>query len=500
MSRYRSSSGIPTRLLFLLFAAVALLLSACGSSSSFDTSDEAVEVAASSEDSGDSGSDGGFETADDSDEAMFEDDAMEEAEFDEPTSATVGAEAPADGDGQARSQDLGSSGATATQQTAADFGRKIIFTADITVEVDDVAAAGQQATDVIASVGGFVFGQQTQGGTRPESVLVFKVLPENFDRAVEELGNVGELRNQVISADDVTERVVNLETRIEVAQLGVERLRAALEGSQDLEDYAELERLLLDRESELELMRGSLRTLQDRIDLATITLRLVQDAVNHSMLLNTTVYHAQDGGASCPGSDSNNVESGTDITICFEVINTGEEPVADLAFIDTALGIDSADDLIVVFGDLDRLDGGQSLMLAYETTAERRTQLRPKVTARPITEDGEPAGPPIDARDEAFLDTFEPATDPGFTDGFDAGVDVLQGVWTAAKVVVGFLLPMLVLLAAVFPIVWFGRRWLSDRKLRNQPPPPSAPTPSASVTADRAAESTADSGAGSATE
>ena len=472
MSRHRLSQLSRPSLLFALFAAIALVLSACGSSSDGDdASTEAAEDASfdDSEESfdGDFEDEGGFDAA--SEEAMVED--AEAPEADEEGVDTA-----------ARDNNLGSAGATATQQTAADFGRKIIFTADITIEVDDVAAAGQEATDIIADVGGFVFGQQTQGGSRPESVITFKVLPEDFDRAIEALGNVGELRNQIITADDVTERVVNLETRIEVAQLGVERLRAALEGSQNLEDYAELERLLLDRESELELMRGTLRTLQDRIDLATITVRLVQDAVNHSMALTSTVYHTQDDGASCPGNDSWNIESGTDITICFEVINTGDEPIADLVFIDTALGIDSTEDLILVFGDLDRLDGGQSLMLAFETTADRRTQLRPKVTGRPITEEGEPAGPSVDARSEAFIDVFEPETDPGFGEGFGAGVSVLSGIWTAAKVIVGFLIPMLVLLAILGPVLWFGRSRLRNRKQAQQPPPPSPASSTATIT------------------
>ena len=287
----------------------------------------------------------------------------------------------------------------------------------------------------------------------------------------------------MVSADDVTERVVDLETRIEVAELGVDRLRTTLETTQNLEDYAELERLLLDRETELELMRGQLRTLRDRIDLATITLRLVQDAVNHSLALNTSVYHAQDGGASCPGNDGRGVESGTELTVCFEVVNTGDEPVADLVFIDTALGIDSTDDLILVYGELDRLDGGQSLMLAYEFAADRRVQLRPKVTGRPITADGEPAGPPVDARGEDFIDVFEPEGDPGFGEGFDAGLSVLRTVWSVVRVVVGFALPMLVLLVVAGPLLWFGRGWLADRRrdravnpgnagFQPHPPPP----------------------------
>ena len=491
--RHRHTHRSPLTVLAVLFTLMLLVASCGGDSADVATSSDDVESGGfAEEETVDTAADFDIETEAPSDDALEEPAAM----ADEGDGSGAGTDTAQSG---GEESDLGAAGGAATPLTAADFGRQIIFTADITVEVDDVAAAGDQATDIIASVGGFVFGQQTQGGNRPESVLIFKVLPEDFDRAVEALGGVGELRNQVISADDVTERVVDLETRIEVAELGVTRLRTTLEGTQNLEDYAELERLLLERESDLELMRGQLRTLQDRIDLATITLRLVQDAVNHSMALSTTLYHAQDDGASCPGNDGSSVESGTDLTVCFEVINTGEEPIADLVFIDTALGIDSTDDLILVYGDLERLDGGQSLMLAYELTAERRTQLRPKVTGTPITDDGEPAGPSVDARGEGFIDAFEAEGDPGFGDGFGAGVDVLKAVWTAATVLVGFALPMLVLLAIFGPLVWFGRRRLQDRRSRkpgrpgkpatSTPPPPApsaapSPPPPAPVVAD----------------
>ncbi len=402
--------------------------------------------------------------------------------------------------------EIGAAPLTATQQTAADLGRKIIFTADITVEVDDVPAAGQAATDAIANLGGFVFGQQTQGGAEPRSTLVFKVLPEDFEAAVEALGSVGELVSQSVSANDVTERVVDLQTRIEVAELGVDRLRQALTDSQDLEDYAELERLLLDRESELEVMRGSLRTVQDQIDLATITVTLVQDAVNHSMALQVTRYDTHDSGASCPGDFGSEgaVETETETTLCLEIINTGDEPLTELTVLDTALGVTDADDIITVFGDLTRLEAGQSVMVAHEFTADRTVRLRPKVTARPVTvgDDGqlEPAGPPIDIRADGFVDVFEPEGEPGFGEGLTAGLSVLSGLWTFLRVTTGFILPLLIPLFVLGAALVVARRRLDgaltrrrrSRERFDQPPPPPAQEPAASAASTAGAGEQAD--------
>ncbi len=479
----------------LVVGLLAVILSACGTTGDSDSAEDSAEPAAEVDGDFDGGVAGAaqpipttianFDEAEDAMEETVQETMAEAEPADEPAADEGTNVAPTSSQSAASTGEVGAAPLTATQSTAADLGRKIIFTADITVEVDDVSAAGQAATDAIAELGGFVFGQQTNGGAEPRSTLTFKVFPEDFEAAVQALESVGELISQSVGANDVTERVVDLQTRIEVAELGVERLRQALTESQDLEDYAELERLLLDRETELEVMRGSLRTLQDRIDLATITVTLIQDAVNHSMALQVTRYDTHDGGASCPGDfgSEGSVETGTETTLCLEIINTGDEPLTALTVIDTALGITESGDVLTVFGDLDRLEAGQSVMAAHEFTADRTVRLRPKVTARPITVgDGgavEPAGPPIDVRTDGFIDVFEPEGEPGFGEGLTAGLSVLSGIWTFLQVSVGFILPLLIPLFLFGSLVVFLRRrfgLLSSGRRRNHnnplPPPP----------------------------
>ncbi len=484
----RSSQRLPAppisfRLAFL--TALVLLFAACGASEQSDTAAGLAQVSDEADD----------EAAEAMEDVASDGDASEEPVADVATNAVATSLAPSreleDSQAQAaedggedaaatdeegvseevesepgESNDLGAGAVASTQQTAADLGRKIIFNAFITVEVDDVGVAGQEASDIIAGLGGFIYGQETETGSSPRSTLVFKVLPEDFDAAIEALGTVGELRAQSITANDVTERIVDLATRIEVAELGVDRLRATLTNTTDLADYAELERLLLERETELEVMRAQIRNLQDQVNLATITLTVTQDQINHGIQVAATIYEAHDGGQSCPGDGVDSVPQGTDVTICYEVVNTGEEPVVGITIIDPALGIDGADDLKLVFGALDRLEAGQSTILAFETKVERDLNLRSKVTARPANVDGEVSGPSIDARVGTRLNTYLEPTEPGFFDGFDAGVNVIKTVWSVGKVLIGFLLPMLILLPFLV-LAWLGvgrlRRAQSNR-------------------------------------
>ncbi len=453
---------------------LALIFAACGAD------DEATTDSADDTASDASGANRDIATAEEmADAPDMADDAEAPADSIAPETDATGADSD---------NAIGSSGGTPPPLNTQQLGREIIFTATINVGVDDVAVAGTQATDIINDIGGFVFGQNTQGGVEPRSTITFKVRPEDFSEALERLGGIGELRNQTVSTDDVTERVVDLGSRIEVAELGVNRLREAMENTTTLTDFAELENLLLSRESDLEVMRGQLRTLRDRIDLATITLTLEQDRVVNSIELFFTVYEGHDDGISCPGSLANEAlfEPGDEVTLCFESRNAGDQPLSDINVTETVLGLEG-DDLITVFGETDNLQPGQTVIQAFELVAERDRPLRVSVTATPT--DGvstEAAAPAVRSQGTPVLRVNEDAVDPGFTDGFDAATELLKALWVIVVVLVGFIIPLLVLLPFLW-LAWFVIRRLtrarSDRATErharalemqraNTPPPP----------------------------
>ncbi|MEZ5407354.1 MAG: DUF4349 domain-containing protein [Acidimicrobiales bacterium] len=442
-------------------AAAALLLAACGDSSdSSDSSDSAtfgdetdatiVDQQQEQNASADAGPAGGGV-------ALGGPSTTTATTGETRAAADTGGAAPAAAETPATAG-LGAGGGPALPNPA-ELGRQLIFTADVEVEVDDVAAATDAATAAVAQVGGFLFGQSTTGGAEASSKLTFKVKPEVFDQALDALGEVGKLRNQTVSTDDVTERVVDLDSRIQVAQSGVDRLRAALAETTNLEDYAEIEALLLQRESDLEVMKGQQRTLADQVALATINLTLTQDRLANNISVVVTAYEGHDQGVGCPGQGQTRIPAGDAATVCFDITNEGDQTLTKITVTDTVLGIDGETELIEVFGSLDSLAPGQSALVAYEAEPERDLRLRTRVTAQPTNGvDPEPTGAPVDAQASFDLDTFEPDRDPGFGDGWSAGGTVLAALWTAVTVTLGFLLPMLVILAPLAAAVWWALR------------------------------------------
>ncbi|HEY5650719.1 MAG TPA: DUF4349 domain-containing protein, partial [Acidimicrobiia bacterium] len=281
------------------------------------------------------------------------------------------------------------SGALTVQANPIDLGRDIVYTASIAVEVNDVVEATREASRIMQRFGGLLFGQETTGGSEPRTMLVFRVLPEDFSEALDALGSIGTVRNQQVSADDVTERVVDLESRINTAAASVERLRTLLENATNINDISDLENQLLQRETNLETLRGQLRTVQDQVDLATITLTITEAIVRPAISVSVTSYPgAADQGLSCPGSVDLVVDEGTLTTVCFEIRNTGDTSLTEIQLNDPVLEVE-LDDLTPVFIQPEEvLAPGQSSIYYLELTADQTLRLQTRVSAVAIDENG----------------------------------------------------------------------------------------------------------------
>ena len=447
----------PGRLTALLVV-LAVMLGAC--SGDTDTAGQSMDAGALVEATEAPAADSGDTFAEISDSAGGEDDSAR---------ASADGEEAVSEDGE----DLGSDGVDPVSLTPADIGRDIIFTAEITTAVNDVVGAGEEATRIIQGLGGFVFGQRTTGSPDPTSVLTFKVRPEDFQTALDRLGSIGDLRDQSVSADDVTERVVDLQSQITTAEASVERLRGFLENATDIDTIADLERQLLDRETTLERLRGQLRTLQDQVALATIVLRIVQASSRPEIQLVTTAYPGHDSaGAACPADANVRVTEGEPATLCFEVTNVGDTDLTDLTFSDTILDVE-LDDLSIVFGDpASVMQPGDSVLLAIEIEPDRDLRTRTTVTAVALDEEGDPIPTRNATITSSFvLDTVEPEGIPGFAAGLETSLQLLWNLIQLVILAIGALLPFV----WVIPLVWWLRRRNAGTPTPTAPPAATEP-------------------------
>ena len=364
--------------------------------------------------------------------------------------------------------------AVPTALTPADLGRDIIYTADISVQADDVEAASREAVSIVQGLGGIVFSQTTRTEPRPSTEITFKVFPADFSTALERLSGVGKLVDQHIRSDDVTEIIVDLRSRIITAEASVDRLRNFLQEATDLEDVAELERELLDRETTLERLRGQLRTLENQVDLATITLAITQSpTVLPDTGILVTAWVSEDADDPCLGVQNITVEPDAEVYLCLEVENTGTSALTDVEVRTRNLRL-NVDNFRPAQGRFSRIEPNELMAAVLELPIEegrlagrvatRGLPIELEVTAVPVNFDGT-------ALDEVWGESVvwvEVDTDdalPGFGDSVSDGASGVVAVFSVILIVIGVLLPFLPIIAAIVAFIW----WIRRRRNRNRP-------------------------------
>jgi hypothetical protein len=156
--------------------------------------------------------------------------------------------------------------------------RSIIYTGEITVRVSDVDAAARSATELAARYGGFVGGDRRSDPGDPgeaRATLALRIPADEFTAAVNELSELGDEESREIQTEDVTEEVVDLQTRIATARASVERTRVLLERADSIDDIVAVEAELSEREAALASLQARQRRLADLSTLSTITATLL---------------------------------------------------------------------------------------------------------------------------------------------------------------------------------------------------------------------------------
>ncbi|SER24165.1 protein of unknown function [Streptomyces sp. yr375] len=190
------------------------------------------------------------------------------------------AAAPEPGAAQDAKEGAGASGSQATAAPKLNTAR-IIRTASLTVQVKDVPKALDEARATTENAGGYI-GDETTGRDEDgaeHTRVVLRVPVEKYDAVLAALQGAGKLLERTAKAQDVTDQVVDVESRIASQRASVARVRALMDRATRLSDVVTLEGELSSREADLEALLAQQASLKDRTSLATVTLTLSQKPV-----------------------------------------------------------------------------------------------------------------------------------------------------------------------------------------------------------------------------
>lgn len=148
-------------------------------------------------------------------------------------------------------------------------GREIVYTVDLSIETDDIAKATRSATAITVAAGGFVADEYTDGDV--SSMITLKVPVAAHADAVGKLEALGEVTGRTRTTQDVTQEVVDTESRIASQQASIERIRTLLAEATDIGEIISIESELASREADLDALLSKQKELSALTSMATVT-------------------------------------------------------------------------------------------------------------------------------------------------------------------------------------------------------------------------------------
>ena len=157
---------------------------------------------------------------------------------------------------------------------------KLARTAQVSLTVPDVEDAAVKLRSLAASMNGQVTAENLVTETDAEakqrltSVMVISVPAEALDSTLEQLKSIGTVTNRVISSEDVTTQVADVDSRVHTLNDSIARLRELWRKAGSVRELSELESQITDRISERDSLVAQQRALAGRVANSPVTISL----------------------------------------------------------------------------------------------------------------------------------------------------------------------------------------------------------------------------------
>ncbi|SHO50291.1 DUF4349 domain-containing protein [Anaerocolumna xylanovorans] len=216
-------------------------------------------------------------------EMKFTSESRSEQKADTGSGDSYGYTAETTSEGPAAAEELKDSGtlggetSSNTSANSADSGRKRIRRISLELETVEFDGALKVITEEMQKAGGYVEsssinGNRTTNNSSRSAQYTLRIPIDKTDGFVKMMGDSMTLIHQEENSKDVTLEYVDTESKVKTLQIEQERLLALLEKSDNIDAIISLEDRLSDVRYELEQNASALRTYDNLIDYATITL------------------------------------------------------------------------------------------------------------------------------------------------------------------------------------------------------------------------------------
>ena len=211
-----------------------------------------------------------------------------------PPSTQANKDLPVTASGGVASVPVAGTGSNSTtSSTTANWDRKIIRNADISLKVTSVESMLATVRSITDGVGGVVFASSTSfNGDDQIATMTLDVPADQFDQVVNSLRaapGVKKVERESITSQDVTDDYIDLQAQLRNLQATETRLLALMDKATQLQDILMLDQELSKVEGQIEQTTGRVNYLDKRSSLSRITLTISPFVVSAKKDVNSGV-------------------------------------------------------------------------------------------------------------------------------------------------------------------------------------------------------------------
>ena len=164
------------------------------------------------------------------------------------------------------------SGGSSQNSSVENMERKLIKRGNLEIEVNNLQSGEEAVEKWCKDFGGYV---ASSSNYETSAHFSLKIPAQNFDSALNSLGDLGKIKSKNISTQDVSEQFYDLQTRLETKKIMRDRLKNYLAQAKDVKDMLQIEKELNNALSEIESMEGRLKRLSGQIEFSSVDISLV---------------------------------------------------------------------------------------------------------------------------------------------------------------------------------------------------------------------------------
>lgn len=168
----------------------------------------------------------------------------------------------------------------AAAPSTADAGRKIVKSAEMTVETEHYDKSASDFQAAVAKFGGYIESSDIQGAgvnagdTNRTAAYTVRVPADKLDSFLDSAGAVGCVTAKSIHGQDITQSYTDSDARLKALKEERDRILELMNKATKIEDVITIEQRLTDVQNQIEQLTANLKNMDSLVALSTVTVTI----------------------------------------------------------------------------------------------------------------------------------------------------------------------------------------------------------------------------------